>query len=256
MNNDSDTATTETPLTWTRSKQQGSEGMTHRAEITIDGDSYNFIVDSPRKGYWTARGWNGGTFTLYREARTMKDAKAQAQAYADQVARLAAEAKARKAKARKAEAQQAAWQAEWDSRPIGADVSDLIEITPTPVADYVATYGTHMPPVNELREEAAEGLSAALSAAEAEDVAQLSGDQAAADEVAEILGDAIPVDLPDVVRPFTHMAEQLSNYMPSAVQRAAKAMRQFDWHLRRTCTCPTPSHRMSCGEGGRVKVVR
>jgi hypothetical protein len=48
----------EAPLTWTAKKEWGSEGNTHRASVTLDnGDQWSFVVDQPRKGYWVARGF-------------------------------------------------------------------------------------------------------------------------------------------------------------------------------------------------------
>lgn len=186
MNNDRDNATAETtPLTWTRKKELGSEGMTHRTAVTIDGAEHAFTVDSPGKGYWVARGWTNGDMDLYREDRTMRGAKDQVQAYVDQLTRQAAE--------RKADAEAA------------PDVTGTLPDGRAFTADHKTA------PVY------------------------------AIDEAAEHL---------------THMADQLGNYAPTVVERAAKSMRQFGWHLRRRCTCPTPSHRMSCGEGGRVQVVR
>ena len=84
----------EAPLTWTAKKEWGSVGMTHRAQITLDnGDTWRFVVDSPRKGVWTARGWRAdadqtaagrtGDMVFYREDTTMKGAKAQSQAHAN-----------------------------------------------------------------------------------------------------------------------------------------------------------------------------
>ena len=86
----------EAPLTWTAKKEWGSVGMTHRATIALDnGDRWSFIVDQPRKGQWTARGFRmdaqdaadgrtgSGDMVFYREDTTMKGAKAQSQAHAN-----------------------------------------------------------------------------------------------------------------------------------------------------------------------------
>ncbi|ALO79362.1 hypothetical protein [Streptomyces phage phiSAJS1] len=91
-NNDTAKQQAEAPLTWTAKKEWGSVGNTHRARITLDnGDQWSFVVDSPRKGQWVARGWvltaqdvkdgrtGSGDMRLYREDTTMKGAKAQAQ---------------------------------------------------------------------------------------------------------------------------------------------------------------------------------
>lgn len=75
------------PLTWTSSKVYGSQGLTHRATATINGENWAFTVDSPSKGHWAVRAWRDGDFALYREDRTMKGAKQQAQEHANYAAR-------------------------------------------------------------------------------------------------------------------------------------------------------------------------
>lgn len=65
-------------LTWASAREWGSEGLTHRAtHVLANGDELRFVVDSPRKGQWAARGWLNGDFKFYREDRTLKGAKAQ-----------------------------------------------------------------------------------------------------------------------------------------------------------------------------------
>lgn len=76
----------EAPLTWTSSKVWGTVGMTHRASTEINGETWSFTVDSPQKGQWVARAWRDGDMALYREDRTMKGAKGQAQAHANYAA--------------------------------------------------------------------------------------------------------------------------------------------------------------------------
>ena len=76
----------EAPLTWTSSKVYGSQGLTHDATAEINGETWKFRVDSPSKGQWVARAWRDGDFALYREDRTMKGAKQQAQEHANYAA--------------------------------------------------------------------------------------------------------------------------------------------------------------------------
>lgn len=95
-NNDTAKQQPEAPLTWSAKKEWGSVGMTHRADVTLDnGDRWSFVIHSPYKGLWIARGWQltaqdaadgrtgSGDMKLYREDTTMKGAKAQAQAHAN-----------------------------------------------------------------------------------------------------------------------------------------------------------------------------
>ncbi len=65
-------------LVWTAKKEWGSEGRTYRAKGAAGGREWSFVIDQPRKGQWVLRAWADGTFTLYREAPTMKALKEQA----------------------------------------------------------------------------------------------------------------------------------------------------------------------------------
>jgi hypothetical protein len=80
-------------ITWTRKKECGSEGMTHRASITLpSGEELHLRVDSPAKGHWHVRGWRAGTFCLYREDTTVKGARGQAEDFAAElITKLTAE---------------------------------------------------------------------------------------------------------------------------------------------------------------------
>lgn len=68
-------------LTWTRKKEWGSEGMTHRASVTVAGVETKMQVLSPRAGYWTLTAWADEKVSRYREASTMRDAKQLAEDY-------------------------------------------------------------------------------------------------------------------------------------------------------------------------------
>lgn len=75
--------TPEVPLTWTSKVQWGNVGKSHRAKATINGESWMFTVDQPRKGHWVARGWRNGMFALYQEGTTLKSMKVVVQAKAN-----------------------------------------------------------------------------------------------------------------------------------------------------------------------------
>lgn len=67
-------------LTWTGKTEWGSVGKTYRASFELDGADVSLVIDQPRKGHWTIRGWVGGDFAAYRDGfRTLKDAKVAAQ---------------------------------------------------------------------------------------------------------------------------------------------------------------------------------
>lgn len=188
----------EAPLTWSAKKEWGSVGNTHRARITLDnGDQWSFVVDQPRKGVWTARGWlkdredvaagrtGGGDMVFYREDTTMKGAKAQAQAHAN-LAQTSTCDECRKV------------------------IGHKLDCGTGRAADAERTKGQRVT----LR---------------------------AVDEAGQILAG---------VR--DGMAK-----MAGPVQEVAKTFRTV-WHnMRRPagCSCPTPTHRMSCGAGARPVVI-
>lgn len=197
----------EAPLTWRSRKEWGSEGNTHRASIKLDnGDLWSFVVDQPRKGQWVTRGWQltaqdaadgrtgSGDMKLYREDRTMKGAKAQAQAHAN-LAQTSTCAECRK-------------------------------VT---------------------------GHKMACSTGRAVDAERTRGQRImlrATDESAALL---------------SRMAGAGRKAAPG-ISRLADALRDAGRHIHTglwrgihrplDCSCPTPTHRMSCGHGARPVVVR
>lgn len=73
-------AATAGAIVWQRKKVWGTVGMTHFTEVTINKDTYRFVLDQTRRGEWTARGWVNGSFFLYRDnqtARTLAGLKAE-----------------------------------------------------------------------------------------------------------------------------------------------------------------------------------
>lgn len=67
-------------LTWTDKTEWGSVGKTYRASFKLDGADVSLVIDQPRKGHWTIRGWVDGDFAVYRDGfRNLKDAKVAAQ---------------------------------------------------------------------------------------------------------------------------------------------------------------------------------
>lgn len=165
------------PLTWRSKKVWGSEGNTHYADVTLDnGDAWSFTVDSPRKGFWVARGWRNGDFALYREDRTMKGAKAQAQAHAN----LAHTSTC------------------GTCRQVGGHKPDCGPVLPTLVNAVRAASDTFQQV----------GMAAALA---------------------------------------SHGLKKLARGIQGGVWN--------NIHRPAGCTCPTPTHRMSCGHGGRVVVI-
>lgn len=177
------TAKNEAELTWRSQKEWGAVGNTHRSQVTLDnGDTWKFVVDQPRKGQWTARGWRyeqgaeTGDMRFYREDRTLKGAKAQCQAQVN----LAA----------------------------------------------VQTCG-------ECRRIAGHELDCSISQATARE--QMRGQK---------LG----------LRGLTEAFQAVGPVMASTL----KGINEGLWtNVRRPkgCTCPTPTHRMSCGHGAHPKVV-
>jgi hypothetical protein len=192
------TGAAEAPLTWTSKSEWGSVGNTHRASIELDnGDRWSFVVDQPRKGYWTARGWRAdagttgsGDMVFYREDRTLKGAKAQTQAHAN----LAA----------------------------------------TSTCD-------------ECRKVAGHKLD--CSTGRALDAERTRGQRVtlrAVDEGALVLG-----GLADGLKRMGESAKRAS----AALATTLRPINAGLWRMRRPCSCPTPTHRMSCGQGARPAVI-
>lgn len=276
MNTDRDNATPETfaPLTWTRKKEFGSEGMTHRAIIEIAGHRHSFAVDSPRKGYWVARGWRDGDMDLYREATTMKDAKAMAQSHAKQAARMAADAEARQA----AEAKPLGRALPGEGaellgsvRPASARPEPNLSTAEDPQeAAGAAADLRALRAVDEAAELLAEHKTDACetckgSGADPEDPGDYDGTvhmynpfTAGPCPACDGTGQRVPqaVGVAQAAEYLVHFRGALNEVMAPAVARANRMMRAFGWHMQHKCTCPTPSHRMSCGEGGKARVVQ
>jgi hypothetical protein len=72
-------------LTWTRSRGWGTHGFTYRAELSLNGSSFTFVVDQPRKGEWQVRGWRDGEFRYFRDGRLMRLMKDEAQDIVDDI---------------------------------------------------------------------------------------------------------------------------------------------------------------------------
>lgn len=219
MTNRENNATAEAPLTWTSKSEWGSVGNTHRASITLaNGDQWSFVVDQPRKGQWTARGWRkdredvaagrtgSGDMVFYREDRTMKGAKAQVQAHAN-LAQTSTCDECRKLAGHKLDC--------GTGRALDAERTKGQKLALRSTAAYVDQYG-------------------------------------AGPDAIKPLPQRTPADaIRSVTAAFAAMTP--------VVQRAAQGFRGSVWNaLKRPagCTCPTPTHRMSCGHGARPVVVR
>lgn len=220
-NNDTAKQQAEAPLTWTAKKEWGSVGNTHRAQITLDnGDQWSFVVDSPRKGVWVARGWlkdredvaagrsGSGDMKLYREDTTMKGAKAQAQAHAN-LAQTSTCAECRK------------------------------------ISGHKLDCGT--------------GRAADMERTKGQRVGLRVGQLIAVDEGAQLLagatrsGKSLPQRLPgDAIASAAATMRQFG----TAATSAGRALLKFRHHVVRKCSCPTPVHRMSCGQGAQPTVIR
>lgn len=49
--------------------------MTSYTEVVIGDNTYRFVLDQPRQGKWTARGWVNGSYFFYRQDGTLADMK-------------------------------------------------------------------------------------------------------------------------------------------------------------------------------------
>lgn len=195
----------EAPLTWKSFSEWGSVGNTHRARLDLDnGDFWLFAVDQPRKGYWAVRGWlyaNGsrsGDMRFYREDRTMKGGKAQAQAHAN-----------------------------------------LAKTSTCGECGHIAGHK--------------------LDCSVGEDVAreQMRGQRLGLRQYVDRY--SVPAD---TIQPQIASLQQMVDASRAAAVAMSGMLSRINvglWiNVRRPagCTCPTPTHRMSCGHGARPDVKR
>ena len=255
-NNTTPQPAAEAPLTWTKKKEWGSEGLTHRATTTINGESWSFAVDSPSKGQWAARAWRDGDMVLYREDRTMKGAKQQAQEHANyaatstcrecrkigghkldcytgraaDIARSTERGERIGLRSEDAPADEPAVTEVQDSALIGPAILDRLD--PAEAQQLMAELEETFPHLTEWKKQAIGERVKAV------------GDQLGqvADRMVTQMGPAV-VDATESLRKMTDAIE--------LVQSARDRVQ-----LRKdTCGCLTPLHTMRCGTGGRVRVI-
>ncbi len=71
------------PLVWTSTREWGSVGLTHRAVVEIHGVEWKFRVCKPHKRAWVVTASRGSQMALYREVKTLAEAKDYAQMHAN-----------------------------------------------------------------------------------------------------------------------------------------------------------------------------
>ena len=271
-NNTQPQPATEVPLIWTSGKVRGSEGLTHRSTAEINGETWKFTVDQPTKGHWRTRAWRDGDFELYREGKTMKGAKGQAQAYANYAATstcteckrigghtLACTLWAAESLAKdvtrgtkiglRAEVTDVQDSAVVQLRDEGAEVAEVPE-------QRTAEAGQELGPeiLGQLEPQQAQQLMAELEATFPH-LAEWKRDtlgatvKPAGQQLGPVAGaTAFGTDLTVV-----SAAESMSR-MAAAVERVQAARDRVQ--LRKaTCGCRTPLHTMRCGAGGRARVI-
>ncbi|AKA61719.1 hypothetical protein SEA_YDN12_52 [Streptomyces phage YDN12] len=260
----------EAPLTWTKKKEWGSEGLTHRAAATINGESWTFTVDSPSKGQWVARAWRDGDFALYREDRTMKGAKQQAQDYADEAATSTCTECKRithgKVSGHKLDCGTGRAEAVARSTERGERIGLRSEDAPAPVV--LVDEGAELLAVTEVQDSVIIG-PAVLDQLGPEDAQKLMAELEEtfphlAEWKARTLGDRLRKTGDQLGQAAETMAAQM---MPAVVD-ASESMRRMSEAVERvqaardrvqlrkeTCGCRTPLHTMRCGVGGRARVI-
>lgn len=235
--------TDEAPLTWTSGKVWGSEGLTHRAATEINGETWKFTVDSPKKGQWVARAWRDGDFALYREDRTMKGAKAQAQTHANYAATqtcaecheigvhtLDCAAGLYAARLKDAEVTEPAGVPEQRAAELGPKILDQLE--PAQAQQLMAELEETFPHLAEWK---ARVLGGRLKS------------------VGQQLGQAAETMAASMAPAVVSATESLSR-MAAAVERVQAARDRVQMR-KDTCGCRTPLHTMRCGVGGRARVI-
>lgn len=234
-NNPQQNPPAEAPLAWSRSKVRGSVGLTHDADTEINGEKWVFRVDSPSKGLWVARAWRDGDFALYREDRTMKGAKQQAQEHANYAATSTCT----------------------ECRKIGGHSEPCIDCQPQGVQEEGANVATPLelgPDVLKRLDPAeAQQLMAELEetfphlAEWKRDV--LDDRMSQAGEQSGPVTDAMAGLAPVVVD-----ADESFRRMTAAIERVQAARDRVQFR-KDTCGCRTPLHTMRCGVGGRARVI-
>ncbi|USH45425.1 hypothetical protein SEA_ASIS_50 [Streptomyces phage Asis] len=283
----------EAPLTWTKKKESGSEGLTHRATATINGESWSFAVDSPRKGHWVARAWRDGDFALYREDRTMKGAKQQAQDYAT-IAATSTCTECRKithgkvsghkldcgtgraeAVARSTESgERIGLRAEDAPAPLALvdEGAELLAATEDVAPDFTGILPGGTPVVADHKVDAERMAELGPDVLKKLDPAEAQQLMAELEETfphlaewkARVLGDRVQ-RMGEQLGP---VAETMATSMSPAVVDAAESLRRMSEAVERvqaardrvqlrkdTCGCRTPLHTMRCGVGGRPRVI-
>ena len=253
----------EAPLTWTSSKVHGTVGMTHDATAEINGETWKFRVDSPQKGQWVARAWRDGDMALYREDRTMKGAKEQAQAHANDAATQTC-----------TEVQDSVV---IQLRDEGAELLAATEPTEDAAPDVTGTLPDGRPFVADMKTDAdrltrygrvqlAPDVLDQLDPAEAQQLmAEL---EETFPHLAEWKQRVLGERMTRVGQQLGQVAETIANDMTPAVVDAAESMRRMTAAIERvqaardrvqlrkdTCGCRTPLHTMRCGVGGRARVI-
>lgn len=276
MNTNRDNATNRVPITWTRKKEWGSEGLTHRATVTVAGDEWKFRLVSPRKGQWRAMGSHSGPKGFYAEARTVADAKALVQARVDQ---LTAEAETDIVGVLPSGRTITLSHKTDDDRLCGPGtlvIPDRLPegrqttacgtckgsgADPEDPGDYDGTVHMHNPHTaepcpscdglgRELLDGVPESVAVVLSPQQAGILAVLDGNEPTPEQQAAM--NAASQRVGEFFRAVTRAVGE----MAPAVTHAARQFQRLAFALSDRCDCPTPSHRMSCGEGGRVRVTQ
>ncbi len=245
--------TDEAPLTWTSGKVWGSEGLTHRAATEINGETWKFTVDSPKKGQWVARAWRDGDFALYREDRTMKGAKEQAQTHANYAATQTC-AECHEIGGHTLDCAAGLYAAMAKSAERGERIGLRAEVAEVP----------------EQRAEVAEIGPAILKQLEPAQAEQLMTElEETFPHLAEWKRDVLGDRMKTTIAQFGEMAETMAARMGPAIVSANEAVSRMAAAVERvqaardrvqmrkdTCGCRTPLHTMNCGTGGRVRVIR
>uniref|UniRef100_A0AAU7GYN2 Uncharacterized protein n=1 Tax=Streptomyces phage Geonosis TaxID=3158856 RepID=A0AAU7GYN2_9CAUD len=266
----------EAPLTWTSSKVHGAVGMTHQASTEINGETWSFTVDSPQKGQWVARAWRDGDMALYREDRTMKGAKEQAQAHANDAATSTC-TECRKIGGHKLDCGTGLAADMAKSAERGERIGLRAEVTEDAAPDVTGILPDGRPFVADMKTDS-DRLAAYGRVQLAPDVLDQL-DPAEAQQLMAELEETFPhlaewkqrvlgERMTRVGQQLGQVAETIANDMTPAVVDAAESMRRMTAAIERvqaardrvqlrkdTCGCRTPLHTMRCGVGGRARVI-
>jgi hypothetical protein len=222
-------------INWTKRKEWGAVGLTHRLRVVIGDVEYSFAVDQPVKGQWVGRGWRNGDLFFYRAGdgapRTLAGMKEVVERQIGQARIVERETE------------------------LAAREDSLIEDASMAPVQWLGSF------MNPPKPPSPEALAMTLGLSDGPDEPECWC------EWVDIgVGMQRVTDNPECEQHNPGMASFMAEALTAvidlrpAVVSAVEQMAQLTATFRTTfyrppCGCPTPTHRMSCGVGAVPRVL-